>query len=59
MSDKPLLSTKDEEKLLSNDWVRVGPDDWKRKNSFIDMSDGSTSMCTEDALKIQAFLDDW
>lgn len=49
----------DQDRLKNEGWIHLDNDQWIRKNSFIDMSDGSNSCSIEDALKIQDCIDEW
>lgn len=52
----PLDCLKD--RLIKGGWVHLNNNKWVRKNSFIDMADGSNSCSFEDALIVQDFIDE-
>lgn len=41
------------EELKDAGWYEVKPNEWKRKNSFIDMNEGENYCCFSDAVIIQ------
>lgn len=47
------------EKLENKGWTEIKDGKWIKKDAFIDMQDGSSYMCFDDAVKLQKIIGEW